>query len=713
MGNATLYINAASGDDRQDGSALSPLKTLTTALLRSSPGTTLHLAAGTYSAASGERFPLEVGPQRRIVGAGAVVSGGGALRRSLLGQVSVTAVLADGAQWEQVTLTNPHPDGIGLWLEAGRAIVQSATCRDCGRYGLVLADHCTPTLLAVTATGNGQAGLVLFQRAKGSLVRLQCHGNGVGLRMEDEAAPLLQSCEVRDNDTGVAIVDRARPVLRGNRIEHNRRQGLLIQQQARPDMGTPWEPGENVLRHNAQADVVNQGAPLTLVGNDVVPQGLQGAVTLAAIALPDPVAVPAPLTGSPAPDPRPTPSPTPTPTPPRPTESRRFWDVGDHWAVPFVEGLAAQGLVQGFLDGSFRPDAPVTRAQFAALVMASFPHQPQRQPPKAFRDVAPDYWGATVLAQAQTRGFLSGYPDGTLRPEQSITRIQAIVAIANGLALPRASVEAIGIYRDRAQVPSYAVDGLAAATQQRLVVNAPHPLQVRPMAPITRAEVAALVYQGRVSQGQADTIASPYIVEPDASRPLFSDIQGHWAADFIRGLATARLVSGMKDGRFLPDASMNRAQYAALVVQAFHPQPQRGAIAFRDVPEQFWAAAVVQQAYRSGFVSGFPDQTFGPQHPLLRVQVWVSLVEGLRLGSPETTNLNVLGQFRDYTQIPRYALRGVAIATGYGLVVNHPDPAVLRPNQIATRSEVCALVYQALVASDRLPPLASPYIVQT
>ncbi|MDA0266510.1 MAG: S-layer homology domain-containing protein, partial [Cyanobacteria bacterium] len=407
------------------------------------------------------------------------------------------------------------------------------------------------------------------------------------------------------------------------------------------------------------------------------------------------------------------PAPSPAPPAPIPTAgSQSFADMAHHWAGAFVDGLAADDLVKGFLDGSFRPNNPVTRAQFAALIVASFPDRPQTREPVAFTDVAPDFWAAAVLAQAQSTGFLSGFPDGTMRPNQSITRIQAMVAIANGLGFTGGRVDALGIYRDRAQIPSYAVSALATATQRRLVVNYPDALTLRPAETITRAEVSALVYQGRVALGLATAIASPYIVQPDNNQVLFSDLTGHWATAFIRGLAENGLVSGMANGRFLPDAPMNRAQYAALVVKAFQPTPHQEARVFRDVPPTFWGAAVIQQAYRAGFMAGFPDQTFGPEHPLLRVQIWVSLVNGLALADQGAESLNILGRFQDYTDIPRYALQPMATATRRGLVVNYPSLNHLKPNQVATRAEVCGSVYQALVALGRLPAISHSAIVQ-
>lgn len=715
MGQLTLFVHPINGQDTHDGNTVAPLKTLSEALRRSEPGTVIQLAAGRYIAANGEQFPLQIPPQRRVVGptgGAAILQGSGALSHAFLGLVEVTCGAADQAQLESVTITNPEPRGIGLWLDQGRSIVQTVNCTGCDRYGMVIVDEAIPTVLAAQLLNNGEAGLALFRRGKGSLVRLQCRQNEIGIALFDQAAPLIQNCDIRQNQTGIVVADTARPVLRGNQVRDNQAYGLRNQGQGTPDLGVAQDEGLNVFRDNGQADIQNQGPTLQSCGNDLLPQGLNGVIALMASEIPDPVAVPAPLLAVAAPAPVTLPTPIPEPLEPESTVGSEFFsDMANHWAGAFVDGLAAEDLVKGFLDGSFRPNNPVTRAQFAALVVASFPDRPQTLGSVQFIDVSRDFWAATVLDQAQRTGFLSGFPDGTMRPNQSITRIQAMVAIANGLGLTGGRVDALGIYRDRAQIPSYAVSPLATATQRRLVVNYPDALTLRPAEPITRAEVSALVYQGRVALGLATEIASPYIVRPDTSQVLFSDLTDHWATDFIQGLAANNWVSGMADGQFLPDAAMNRAQYAALVVKAFQPTPEKDAIAFRDVAPNFWAAAAIQQAYQAGFVAGFPDQTFGPDHPLLRVQIWVSLVNGLALADQGAESLNILGRFQDYTEIPRYALQQTATATRRDLIVNYPDLADLRPNQVATRAEVCAAVYQALVALGRLPEIVNGAIV--
>jgi hypothetical protein len=305
-------------------------------------------------------------------------------------------------------------------------------------------------------------------------------------------------------------------------------------------------------------------------------------------------------------------------------------------------------------------------------------------------------------------GFVSGFPDGTFRPDQNLTRVQALVSLVNGLGLSGSNPSLLQFYSDRAQIPSYATDALSTATQRRLVVNYPKPDRLEPLRNITRAEVAALIYQALVATGRSDAIASPYIVNPDPYNPSIADIQEHWAADFIRPLGSLNLVSGFADGSFKPDTPLNRAQYAALLVKVFHPTPIRPEVGIIDVPADFWALPVISLAYRAGFLSGFPDQTFHPQQNLRRIELITSLVNGLSLPSADGSLLEI---YEDRDSIPAYAKSAVTAATQAGIVVNYPKPGLLQPKQEATRAEAIAFMYQALVRTGRVSAIDSPYIV--
>jgi parallel beta-helix repeat protein len=725
MAQLVLYVDPERGQDSREGrSPDQPLKTITAALRLSQSDTRIQLKAGLYTASSGEQFPLVIPAGCEVVGEmggdrpSAVIQGGGPVQHPVLGTQSMTCRLPAGATLKQVTIVNTQGQGSGILLEAGRPRLEKVVVMKCPQYGVVALGKVLPTVQDCVLEDCGVAGIACLTQSKGQFERVFCQNNQTGLLIQDAAAPFIVGCSLERNRLGMAIAGTANPVLRDNRIRNNQTVGLQLLANGTADLGQSQDVGNNVIRHNGQVDIQNRtGRSLVSCGNDVLPQRVEGKVDLIASEIPDPSAVPAMLFDQPAsfpaqePSERPTPereAPAPTPQP-APT-SVRFTDMADHWAAPFVEGLAAAEAVAGFQDGTFRPNQSVTRAEFAAFVVASFPNQPVRNSAIRFSDVPRAFWGYAALTQVQQMGFLSGFPDGTMRPNEPMTRIQAIVAVTNGLGLTGGRVDDIGIYRDRAQIPSYAVDALATATRQRLVVNYPDPLVLRPLEPISRGEVSALIYQGRVAQGKSSAIASPYIVQPDATQPLFSDLTGHWAAEFIRGLAEVNLVSGMEDGRFAPDQPMNRAQFAALVVKAFEPQPAKPPAAFTDVPSSYWGFDAIQAAYRGEFMSGFPDQTFAPENPLLRVQTWVALVNGLNWEDPDV-DVNPLGQFEDYTTLPRYAFRQSAIALQRHLIASYPDTSRLRPNQNATRAEVCVAVYQALVALQRLPAIASEYVV--
>jgi hypothetical protein len=173
-------------------------------------------------------------------------------------------------------------------------------------------------------------------------------------------------------------------------------------------------------------------------------------------------------------------------------------------------------------------------------------------------------------------------------------------------------------------------------------------------------------------------------------------------------LSTKGFISGFKDGTFKPDAKMSRAEYAALLVKAFNPAPKRPAKSFTDIAANYWAKDVIQQAYRGQFLSGLPDGSFRPTENVQRVQVLVSLVSGLGLGSSDTA---VLTAYDDRNTIPDYAKDEVATATKKKMVVNHPQLKQLKPTNDATRAEVAAMVYQALADAQQVSAINSPYIV--
>ncbi|WP_392534654.1 fasciclin domain-containing protein [Nostoc sp. C117] len=139
------------------------------------------------------------------------------------------------------------------------------------------------------------------------------------------------------------------------------------------------------------------------------------------------------------------PTTTPTTTPsatPSPTSTVNLSDVSsDYWASPFIQALADNNVISGFPDGTFKPNQSVTRAEFAALIQKAFGNQTRIRQLGAggFSDVPSGYWAASAIQNAYEIGFLSGYPGNVFRPNQQIPKVQAIVSLSNGLGLTSSS----------------------------------------------------------------------------------------------------------------------------------------------------------------------------------------------------------------------------------------------------------------------------------
>ncbi|QUY44336.1 S-layer homology domain-containing protein [Acaryochloris marina] len=196
----------------------------------------------------------------------------------------------------------------------------------------------------------------------------------------------------------------------------------------------------------------------------------------------------------------------------------------------------------------------------------------------------------------------------------------------------------------------------------------------------------------------------------------FTDVSSNWAQPFIDTLAQKNIISGFPDGSFRPDQPVTRAQFAAIVRQAFKSPATRPSRPFKDVSYGYWASPAIDYAYTTGFLSGYTNGSFQPDQEIPKVQALVAIASGLKIqpvGGVDSTLL----RFYDAAQIPNYAKPGVAAATQRNIPVNYPNAANLNPNQQATRADIAAFIYQALVSQGRLAPIgsnfpASQYIVQ-
>ena len=112
--------------------------------------------------------------------------------------------------------------------------------------------------------------------------------------------------------------------------------------------------------------------------------------------------------------------------------AKTFSDVSvDAWYADAVSTMAALGMMGGYPDGTFHPDAPITRAEFATVALA-FADDPINAS-CSYTDVKPGSWYYTYVAKATAYGWVGGYYDGSFRPNNSITRSEVCVIVNNML----------------------------------------------------------------------------------------------------------------------------------------------------------------------------------------------------------------------------------------------------------------------------------------
>lgn len=130
------------------------------------------------------------------------------------------------------------------------------------------------------------------------------------------------------------------------------------------------------------------------------------------------------------------------------TDVNSFPDVNeDDWFNVTVSSLANMGAISGYEDGTFRPNEPISRAELAAMAVRFYDTFEAEYEEGTFLDVDGDEWYADAIAAAEELGIIGGYPDGTVRPNNNITRAETC-AIVNRVLERRPHDEHLGDVED-------------------------------------------------------------------------------------------------------------------------------------------------------------------------------------------------------------------------------------------------------------------------
>ncbi len=177
-------------------------------------------------------------------------------------------------------------------------------------------------------------------------------------------------------------------------------------------------------------------------------------------------------------------------TPPdidQPDEKPVLNDIDGHWAQDKIDYLVGIGAISGYPDGTFRPDAPITRAEFAKVIVDAFE---LKGTGKVFEDTA-DHWAKNYVAIAAANGIVLGYNENEFGPDDLITREQMAIIIVKAAGL----AEETGVldFIDEGNVSSWAYNWVVSAVENNLM-SGYEDNSFKPLNNATRAEAVTVIY---------------------------------------------------------------------------------------------------------------------------------------------------------------------------------------------------------------------------
>ncbi|MDQ0116611.1 carbohydrate binding domain-containing protein [Paenibacillus harenae] len=177
-----------------------------------------------------------------------------------------------------------------------------------------------------------------------------------------------------------------------------------------------------------------------------------------------------------------------------PMKTTEETDIQNHWAEKMLNKWSASGVMSGYPDGTLRPDQPITRAEFSLLLQRVFGIGGTGQ--AAFRDVPANAWYAPSLAAALQAGYITGYDDGTFRPHNPITRAESAVMLSRAFQLSDMEkgmkTDVLGTLTDKSAIPPYSVTALKELIMAGAIQGYPDGF-LRPGRSVTRGEAVALL----------------------------------------------------------------------------------------------------------------------------------------------------------------------------------------------------------------------------
>ncbi|MEN6459934.1 MAG: S-layer homology domain-containing protein [Syntrophomonas sp.] len=185
-------------------------------------------------------------------------------------------------------------------------------------------------------------------------------------------------------------------------------------------------------------------------------------------------------------------------------------DITGHWAAAQLNNWLEKGLIQGYEDGSFKPDNNITRAEFVAVLNRALGLTAKTA--ITFSDVSSDVWYAGDIEKAKAAAYISGYRDGTFKPDNPITRVEVAKILSSVMKLKNYEAAAkLNGYQDAGDIPQWGKESLNSAVIAKYFQGYSDNT-IRPLNNISRAEAVTVLYQ---ALGTVYNVAGIYGPEKD------------------------------------------------------------------------------------------------------------------------------------------------------------------------------------------------------
>ena len=196
-------------------------------------------------------------------------------------------------------------------------------------------------------------------------------------------------------------------------------------------------------------------------------------------------------------------------------------DISNHWASEVIEKYIEKEYVEGYPDGTFRPNEAITRAEFVKLANKVF-LIPDSDDENIFTDVASTDWFYTDVIKASTDGYIRGYADNTFMPNNLITRQEACVVLYRLLVMPPIWDDSkIREFSDVSSIATWSKNSVASMIVEG-ILNGYADKTIRPNASLTRAE--ALCLMDRALEATTPVIDYPDEIHIVSGFPYNSDV---------------------------------------------------------------------------------------------------------------------------------------------------------------------------------------------